>query len=173
MKLIQRLGLASLPPKCSQSEVERTFEVPDELEELIDGLLTGLSDSDTVVRWSAAKGIGRITARLPQVNPYIGITSYLYILIISKVFSIAIYIVFHIIGRRAFIICQSATPWFLLQACLTPFKFCMVNICQLIIMHLEELSEPSAQVWTCLECQTGAFFQLRLLLHRFPPSLCH
>ncbi len=36
------------------------------LEEVIEQLLRGLSDKDTVVRWSAAKGIGRITNRLPK-----------------------------------------------------------------------------------------------------------
>jgi hypothetical protein len=37
---------------------------PDQIEEIIGRLLEGLRDSDTVVRWSAAKGIGRLTNRL-------------------------------------------------------------------------------------------------------------
>lgn len=41
-------------------------EVPVELEDIIEQLLNSLSDKDTVVRWSAAKGIGRITMRLPR-----------------------------------------------------------------------------------------------------------
>ena len=40
-------------------------EVAEEVEEVIEVLLTHLADTDTVVRWSAAKGIGRITGRLP------------------------------------------------------------------------------------------------------------
>ncbi|KAK3153018.1 hypothetical protein QOZ80_2BG0166550 [Eleusine coracana subsp. coracana] len=44
--------------------VEEDMDVPEIVEEVIDLLLTGLRDSGTIVRWSAAKGIGRITARL-------------------------------------------------------------------------------------------------------------
>ena len=45
---------------------EEEFEVPDEIAAVVENLLEGLNDSDTVVRWSAAKGIGRITMRLPR-----------------------------------------------------------------------------------------------------------
>ncbi|CAG8697903.1 9733_t:CDS:2, partial [Scutellospora calospora] len=41
-------------------------EVPEQLEEIIEILLNGLRNKDTVVRWSAAKGIGQIAQRLPQ-----------------------------------------------------------------------------------------------------------
>ncbi|PON37698.1 Coatomer beta subunit [Trema orientale] len=46
---------------CQQDE---DMDVPGIVEEIIEMLLTGLRDTDTVVRWSAAKGIGRITSRL-------------------------------------------------------------------------------------------------------------
>jgi hypothetical protein len=36
----------------------------ENLETVIEYLLCSLSDKDTVVRWSAAKGLGRITSRL-------------------------------------------------------------------------------------------------------------
>ena len=44
---------------------EEEIEVPPELEDIVEKLLCALQDKDTVVRWSAAKGIGRITMRLP------------------------------------------------------------------------------------------------------------
>ena len=35
---------------------EGDYEVPDEIEEVIEELLTGLRSSETIIRWSAAKG---------------------------------------------------------------------------------------------------------------------
>ncbi|KAG6437798.1 hypothetical protein SASPL_102728 [Salvia splendens] len=43
---------------------EEDLDVPDVLEDIIELLLSGLRDTDTVVRWSAAKGIGRVASRL-------------------------------------------------------------------------------------------------------------
>ncbi len=36
----------------------------EQLEFIIQYLLEGLSDEDNIVRWTAAKGVGRITMRL-------------------------------------------------------------------------------------------------------------
>ncbi|KAM5305967.1 tubulin-specific chaperone D isoform 2-T2 [Glossophaga mutica] len=96
VKLVQRLGLTFLKPRvakwryqrgcrslaanlqvCTQSQREprvRTqapdseegYDVPEEVELVTEQLLIGLKDKDTVVRWSAAKGIGRVAGRLPQ-----------------------------------------------------------------------------------------------------------
>ncbi|KAI8059095.1 tubulin folding cofactor D C terminal-domain-containing protein [Gongronella butleri] len=41
-------------------------EIPENVETILDLLFTGLRDKDTIVRWSAAKGMGRITQRLPE-----------------------------------------------------------------------------------------------------------
>ncbi|CAG9461750.1 unnamed protein product [Pedinophyceae sp. YPF-701] len=92
-KLSQRLGLILLEPRAAawryRKEVASLaanlgdaggaggageaggddaddFEVAAEVEEVIDMMLTGLRDRDTVVRWSAAKGLGRLTGRLPR-----------------------------------------------------------------------------------------------------------
>ncbi|XP_010559107.1 PREDICTED: tubulin-folding cofactor D [Tarenaya hassleriana] len=53
----------SSQPEISNEEDE-DMEVPDIIEEIIEMLLSGLRDTDTVVRWSAAKGVGRVTSRL-------------------------------------------------------------------------------------------------------------
>ncbi|KAG2186104.1 hypothetical protein INT43_002542 [Umbelopsis isabellina] len=50
-----------------QEEEEEDYDdIPEEIETVIDILLTGLRDKDTIVRWSAAKGVGRICQRLPR-----------------------------------------------------------------------------------------------------------
>lgn len=50
----------------SEEEAEEDVDVPEEVEDVIDELMQGLKSGDGVVRWSAAKGIGRVTARLSQ-----------------------------------------------------------------------------------------------------------
>lgn len=40
-------------------------DVPEEIDQVVDILLDGLGDSNTSVRWSSAKGLGRIAQRLP------------------------------------------------------------------------------------------------------------
>ncbi|KAJ4833758.1 hypothetical protein Tsubulata_038530, partial [Turnera subulata] len=50
--------------ESANSLEDEDMDVPDNIEEIIELLLSGLRDTDTVVRWSAAKGIGRITSRL-------------------------------------------------------------------------------------------------------------
>ncbi|XP_049600639.1 tubulin-specific chaperone D isoform X2 [Syngnathus scovelli] len=92
VKLIQRLGLTYLKPRlapwryqrgsrCIASSLlsspaddtlqettrgEDHYDIPQELETVIEHLLAGLKDRETIVRWSAAKGVGRVTGRLPK-----------------------------------------------------------------------------------------------------------
>ncbi|PNF44134.1 Tubulin-specific chaperone D [Cryptotermes secundus] len=54
------------PVPQKEEEMNEDFEIPDDVEEVIEELLQGLRDSNTVVRWSSAKGIGRVTGRLPK-----------------------------------------------------------------------------------------------------------
>ncbi|NWZ66145.1 TBCD protein, partial [Acrocephalus arundinaceus] len=51
------------PPEADDDE---EYDIPGEIENVVEQLLVGLKDKDTIVRWSAAKGIGRITGRLPK-----------------------------------------------------------------------------------------------------------
>lgn len=53
-------------PQTEAEEEEEDYEVPEELEVFVQLLLSALRDKDTIVRWSAAKGIGRLTHRLSQ-----------------------------------------------------------------------------------------------------------
>uniref|UniRef100_A0A8C8TVU7 Tubulin-specific chaperone D n=2 Tax=Peromyscus maniculatus bairdii TaxID=230844 RepID=A0A8C8TVU7_PERMB len=48
------------------SDGDEDYDVPEGVECVIEQLLVGLKDKDTVVRWSAAKGIGRMAGRLPR-----------------------------------------------------------------------------------------------------------
>lgn len=50
----------------AKDDEDEEYDIPDEIEDVIEHLLGGLRDKDTIVRWSAAKGIGRITGRLPK-----------------------------------------------------------------------------------------------------------
>ena len=89
VKLLQRVAAVHLPPRVAVWRYQRGArslemnlqltigdgradegaaaeeeEVPEQIEEILEQLLHGLRDADTVVRWSAAKGIGRVTSRL-------------------------------------------------------------------------------------------------------------
>ncbi|KAM4664656.1 tubulin-specific chaperone D [Discoglossus pictus] len=52
--------------KTSTEEEDEEYDIPEEIENVVEQLLIGLKDKDTIVRWSAAKGIGRLTGRLPK-----------------------------------------------------------------------------------------------------------
>jgi HEAT repeat protein len=61
-----QLAPAAAAEAAAEEEEEEDFEVAEEVEEVIEALLAGLQDRDTVVRWSAAKGVGRVTGCLPR-----------------------------------------------------------------------------------------------------------
>ncbi|KAL1728580.1 armadillo-type protein [Schizophyllum commune] len=74
-KLVARVALRLLPPRSRrrqlgaegqvEEEAEPEIDVPVEVETALEQLFGSLQDKDTVVRWSAAKGIARIAERLP------------------------------------------------------------------------------------------------------------
>lgn len=47
------------------SDENNDHEIPSAMEDIIENLIKGLHDKSMIIRWSAAKGIGRITSRLP------------------------------------------------------------------------------------------------------------
>lgn len=53
-------------PDMETQNQEEDYDIPEEVENVIEQLLTGLKDKETIVRWSAAKGVGRVTGRLPK-----------------------------------------------------------------------------------------------------------
>ncbi|KAG6896922.1 hypothetical protein C0992_005258 [Termitomyces sp. T32_za158] len=80
-KLLSRIAIRSLPSLtlgCQKRRLlvgggigdnrfvqQHDLEVPDEVENVLGHLFNALQDKDTVVRWSAAKGVARISERLP------------------------------------------------------------------------------------------------------------
>jgi len=49
-----------------EEEIDESEVNFEQLESIIDVLIQSLKDADTVIRWTAAKGIGRITQRLSK-----------------------------------------------------------------------------------------------------------
>ena len=56
---------AEMKDEEEESDEDLEDEQYEKLEFIIQYLLDALKDDDNVVRWTAAKGIGRITMRLP------------------------------------------------------------------------------------------------------------
>ncbi|XP_046406500.1 tubulin-specific chaperone D isoform X2 [Ischnura elegans] len=54
-----------LSPSSEDCDQDDDVEVPAEIEDVVGELIGGLRDCDTRVRYSAAKGLGRLSARLP------------------------------------------------------------------------------------------------------------
>ncbi|KAJ7044089.1 TBCD protein [Mycena alexandri] len=81
-KLVARIPLRILPPTSNatrrkgraltgndlgvpESVQEDEIDVPEEVEVVLEQLFKSLQDKDTIVRWSAAKAVARISERLP------------------------------------------------------------------------------------------------------------
>jgi len=58
---------AALSSHNEESKDDDIFEVADQVEDSMAQLIQSLTDPATTVRWSCAKGIGRVTERLPSI----------------------------------------------------------------------------------------------------------
>ncbi|KAG2047927.1 ARM repeat-containing protein [Suillus hirtellus] len=77
-KLLSRVALRLMPPNIFRSKLtcnavngnvddgDDDIDVPEEIDTILESLFKSLQDKDTVVRWSAAKGIARLSERLPS-----------------------------------------------------------------------------------------------------------
>ncbi|KAL1950308.1 hypothetical protein VTO73DRAFT_5432 [Trametes versicolor] len=69
-KAIARIVIRLLPARIrrlhAKAVIEDDFDVPEETEIVLEDLFKALRDTDTIVRYSAAKGIARICERLPE-----------------------------------------------------------------------------------------------------------
>ncbi|CAB9529076.1 Tubulin-specific chaperone D [Seminavis robusta] len=54
-------------PQHTDDELDLLWHVPDEVEDAMGFIQHKLRDPATMVRWAAAKGVGRLTARLPSI----------------------------------------------------------------------------------------------------------
>ncbi|KAG5648314.1 hypothetical protein DXG03_004886 [Asterophora parasitica] len=75
-KLVSRVALRLLPARSNAGRIltgereevpasDSDIDVPEEVEQVLEQLFEALQDKDTIVRWSAAKGVARISERLP------------------------------------------------------------------------------------------------------------
>lgn len=55
----------SVDKEFSEIAESEDHDIPPVMEDILEYLIKGLQDKSMIIRWSAAKGIGRITARLP------------------------------------------------------------------------------------------------------------
>jgi tubulin-specific chaperone D len=64
--LLNTLGSKATINNTLDTAEEEDIYVDESVEAVIGELMEGLQDRDTIVRWSCAKGVGRITDRLPK-----------------------------------------------------------------------------------------------------------
>ncbi|KDQ25817.1 hypothetical protein PLEOSDRAFT_31767 [Pleurotus ostreatus PC15] len=57
--------LGQMEDEVQDEDISDDFEVPEEVETVLEHLFESLKDKNTIVRWTAAKGVARISERLP------------------------------------------------------------------------------------------------------------